>query len=79
MEIPYSGGEALTCGQIRELDILAIEHVGVPGLVLMENAGRNVAAFVYGLLADPPRSLAEKRGSRLGQKLHASAEAAPIH
>ncbi|MCH7871476.1 MAG: NAD(P)H-hydrate epimerase [Planctomycetes bacterium] len=56
MSIPYQPGEALTCLQIRELDILAIEHVGVPALALMENAGRAVAEFVYGTLVDPQRS-----------------------
>jgi len=56
MAIPYEAGEPLTCQQIRELDILAIEHVGIPGLVLMENAGRAVAEFVYQILANPPRA-----------------------
>lgn len=56
MAIPYATGEALTCQQIRELDILAIEHVGIPGLVLMENAGRGVADFVFDTLVDPTRS-----------------------
>ena len=56
MSIPYQPGEALTCSQIRELDILAIEHVGVPSLALMENAGRAVAEVVYGWLVDPPHS-----------------------
>jgi NAD(P)H-hydrate epimerase len=55
MSIPYEPGEALTCGQIRELDVLAIEHVGIPGIVLMENAGRAVAQVVYSLLVDPRR------------------------
>jgi NAD(P)H-hydrate epimerase len=53
MGIPYPAGEALTCQQIRELDVLAIEHVGIPGLVLMENAGRGVAEFVYDSLMNP--------------------------
>ena len=53
MSIPYPPGEALTCQQIRELDVLAIEHVGMPGIVLMENAGRGTAEFIYGTLVDP--------------------------
>lgn len=53
MPIPYEPGEPLSCRQIRELDRLAIEHVGVPGIVLMENAARSVAEFVYSLLPDP--------------------------
>lgn len=56
MAIPFDPGDALTCRQIRELDILAIEHVGIPGLVLMENAGRSVAEFVFELLPDPARA-----------------------
>jgi len=56
MPIPYAAGEALTVQQIRELDILAIEHVGIPGIVLMENAARRVAEFIYDALLDPPRA-----------------------
>jgi hydroxyethylthiazole kinase-like uncharacterized protein yjeF len=56
MTIPYSPGEALTCQQIRELDVLAIEHVGIPGLVLMENAGRGSAEFIHATLVDPAAS-----------------------
>jgi hydroxyethylthiazole kinase-like uncharacterized protein yjeF len=56
MGIPYPPPEALTCQQIRELDKLAIEQIGIPGVVLMENAGRGVAEFVYGMLLDPPAS-----------------------
>ena len=56
MTIPYSPGEALTCQQIRELDILAIEHVGIPGIVLMENAARAVAECIYAALLNPPRA-----------------------
>ncbi len=54
MSIPYEVGAALTCQQIRELDVLAIEHVGIPGIVLMENAGRGIAEAIYGCLVNPP-------------------------
>ena len=53
MGIPHEAGEPLTCQQIRELDVLAIEHVGIPGLALMENAGRGTAEFIYDSLIDP--------------------------
>lgn len=53
MGIPYPAGAALTCRQIREIDVLAIEHVGMPGVVLMENAGRGTAEFIYDRLLDP--------------------------
>jgi len=56
MTIPYAAGDALTCQQIRELDILAIEHVGIPGIVLMENAGRHTAELIYGTLVNPAAS-----------------------
>ncbi len=53
MTIPYEAGESLTCQQVRELDLLAIEHVGLPGLLLMENAGRSAAEFIFSLLPNP--------------------------
>jgi len=36
----------LTREQIRRVDHLAINHYGIPGPVLMENAGRNAAAII---------------------------------
>ena len=38
--------KALTVEQIQKLDLLAIEKIGIPSLVLMENAGRQVAEEV---------------------------------
>ncbi len=56
MPIPYPPGKPLTRSQIREVDALAIEHIGILGLVLMENAGRGVANFIYDTLVNPRRS-----------------------
>src|SRR5262245_31839365 len=39
----------LTCHQSRELDRRAIEEFGIPGIVLMENAGRGMAELLLGL------------------------------
>lgn len=37
----------LTRAEVRDLDRRAIEEYGLPGVVLMENAGRNVADFIW--------------------------------
>ena len=42
--------EALSCAAVRELDRRAIEDYGIPGQLLMENAGRATAAAVESLL-----------------------------
>lgn len=38
--------------QVREVDRLAIQELGLPGVVLMENAGRNAAAVVLEVLGE---------------------------
>ena len=56
-------GRALSRRQVRELDRLAIEQWGVPGVVLMENAGRNAADAVQSFLtADSARRVAVVAG-----------------
>jgi len=42
----------LTRKQVREVDRLAVEQYGVPGIVLMENAGINAAAAILDLVMD---------------------------
>jgi NAD(P)H-hydrate epimerase len=39
--------------EMRELDRRAIEDLGIPGMVLMENAGRSVAETVLAILEKP--------------------------
>ncbi len=49
----------LTRQQVREVDRLAIQELGIPGVVLMENAGRNAAGIVLQRL--------EERSAQTGQ------------
>jgi NAD(P)H-hydrate epimerase len=51
-----SKAPALTRDQIRRADSIAIEQFGIPGIVLMENAGRNAATVIR------ERLLPRKRG-----------------
>jgi len=44
----------LSRNEVREIDRRAIEDFGLPGIVLMENAGRNAAAIIQALLAAQP-------------------------
>jgi len=53
---------ALTRDEVRRVDRLAMERLGVPGLLLMENAGRQVADAVVTLRS----AVAELEGSAAG-------------
>jgi len=48
--------KALTREEMRELDRKAIEEYKIPGIVLMENAGRNVAEEVLKMLYNPQQT-----------------------
>jgi NAD(P)H-hydrate epimerase len=56
----------LTRQQVRELDRRAIEEFGVPGVVLMENAGRGVADTLAGLGARGPVAVCCGKGNNGG-------------
>lgn len=47
---PTSETLFLTVEQVREVDRRAVSELGIPSIVLMENAARNVAAAVMELL-----------------------------
>ena len=47
--------KALTREEMRELDRKAIEEYKIPGIILMENAGRNVAEEVLHMIDNPQK------------------------
>ena len=56
----------LTRAEIREVDRLAIEEYGLPGIVLMENAGGNAARLLHTLGIAGPVAIACGRGNNGG-------------
>ncbi len=47
----------LTRQQVREVDRLAIQELGIPGIVLMENAGRNATDAIQRFMKEQGRQL----------------------
>lgn len=56
----------LTREQVREIDRRAIEAIGIPGLVLMENAGRGCVDVMEGIGIDGPVVILCGRGNNAG-------------
>jgi len=48
--------KSLTREEMRELDRKAVEEYKIPGIILMENAGRNVAEEILKMLDDPQQA-----------------------
>ncbi len=38
--------KVVTAGEIKEIDNFTIEKLGIPGMILMDNAGRNIAEYI---------------------------------
>jgi NAD(P)H-hydrate epimerase len=56
----------LTRAQVRDIDRRAIEEFGVPGVVLMENAGRGAAELLLALGAKGPVAICCGKGNNGG-------------
>src|SRR5271155_5836037 len=56
----------LTRAQVRDIDRRAIEEFGVPGVVLMENAGRGAAEILLSLGAGGPVAICCGKGNNGG-------------
>lgn len=57
---------SLTRAQVREVDRRAIEEYGLPGLVLMENAGRSAAELLVQLGVAGPVTIVCGKGNNAG-------------
>lgn len=52
---PDKGFTIMTRSEVRSFDAWAINTVGIPGTVLMENAGRSCAELIINILSDKPK------------------------
>jgi len=59
-------GRSLSRAEVREVDRLAIEDYGVPGVVLMENAGAGAARLLESLGVGGPVAIACGKGNNGG-------------
>lgn len=57
---------SLTRDEVREVDRRAIEELGLPGIVLMENAGRGAAELLIQLGVDGPVTIVAGKGNNGG-------------
>jgi NAD(P)H-hydrate epimerase len=57
---------SLTRDEVRDIDRRAIQELGLPGIVLMENAGRGAAELLIGLGIDGPVTIAAGKGNNGG-------------
>ncbi len=74
---------SLTVKQVREIDRLAAEQIGLPGIVLMENAGRSCALALLAHGCRGPVVICCGKGNNGGDGLviarHLEATGVPVH
>jgi NAD(P)H-hydrate epimerase len=58
--------KSLTRAEVREIDRRAIEEYGLPGIVLMENAGRGAAELLHALAPGAAVAIVCGRGNNAG-------------
>lgn len=66
MSLIHSAAATLTREQVQEMDRRAIRDFGVPGIVLMENAGRSAAEHLRGLGVQGPVVICCGKGNNGG-------------
>jgi NAD(P)H-hydrate epimerase len=64
--VPAIAPKSLTRAQVRELDRRAIEEFGIPGILLMENAGRGAAEVLLRLSGRGPVHIVCGKGNNGG-------------
>ena len=52
--------------EIRQVDQIAIDEYGIPGLVLMENAGSGAAKIIAGIVQEGPIAILCGKGNNAG-------------
>lgn len=57
---------SLSCEEVREVDRIAIEKYSIPGIVLMENAGKNATELLIGLQIQGPVLIVCGKGNNGG-------------
>ena len=62
----YPALRSLTRDEVRDIDRRSIEELGLPGIVLMENAGRGAAELLISLGIDGPVSVVAGKGNNGG-------------
>jgi NAD(P)H-hydrate epimerase len=67
--MPIHPNRVFSCQEIRALDKQAIENIGIPGMVLMENAGLAVAQFLEAYLENEKVVICCGKGNNAGDGL----------